>query len=91
MVLLVLAYLYHVEMMFRTGQTVGKRVMKIRVVPLDPAGTLDPRRRWPSAAWCSSCAGSFVPVFSYLDGLWQLWDKPLPAVPPRQGRPNRGG
>ena len=27
-------------MMYRSGQTVGKRAMKIRVVPIDPAATL---------------------------------------------------
>ena len=50
--------------------------MKLRVVPLDPARTLDRRHGRPSGTWSQYVAGSFVPVLSYLDGLWQLWDKP---------------
>ncbi|MGB2572323.1 RDD family protein [Micromonospora citrea] len=68
-------YVFHVEMMFKTGQTLGKRVMKLRVVPVDPAGTLD--RRAAAKRWLAhQVGGSFIPGFSYLDGLWQLWDKP---------------
>src|SRR5204863_8048 len=38
---LVVGYLYEVELMLRSnGQTVGKRVMKIRVVPIDPAQSM---------------------------------------------------
>ncbi|MFJ6196020.1 RDD family protein [Micromonospora sp. NPDC092111] len=70
-----LSYVYQVEMMFRTGQTVGKRVLKLRVVPLDPAGALN--RTMAAKRWAASqVAGTVVPGFSYLDGLWQLWDKP---------------
>lgn len=70
-----ITYIYHVEMMFRSGQTVGKRVMKLRVVPLDPAARLtrgDAVKRF-LIEWGG---GSFIPAFSYVDGLWQLWDKP---------------
>jgi uncharacterized RDD family membrane protein YckC len=74
-VVLVLSYIYYVEMMFRTGQTVGKRIMKIRVVPLDPAATLN-RGFAVKRFLVQSVVGGFVPGFSYLDGLWQLWDKP---------------
>lgn len=72
---LVASYVYFVEMMFRTGQTLGKKVMKIRVVPLDPVARLtrgDAARRW-LVQWAG---GTFIPLFSYLDGLWQLWDRP---------------
>lgn len=68
-------YVYHVEMMFRTGQTVGKRVMKLRIVPLNPAGAMDR----PTAAkrfLVQHVAANFLPFFAYVDGLWQLWDKP---------------
>ncbi|MEJ3743079.1 RDD family protein [Actinomycetes bacterium KLBMP 9797] len=71
----VLTYVYYVEMMFRSGQTVGKKVMKIKIVPLDPAATLTRGhavKRW-LVFWV---AGTVLPFFSYLDGLWQLWDKP---------------
>jgi len=71
LVMMVLAYLFHVEMMFRSGQTLGKRIMKIRVVPIDPARTALTRgtafRRF---------VPTLIPMFNYVDGLWQLWDKP---------------
>ncbi|GAA2702752.1 RDD family protein [Micromonospora olivasterospora] len=68
-------YVFHVEMMFKTGQTVGKRMMKLRVVPLDPALPLG--RKAAAKRWLAhQVGGSFIPGFSYVDGLWQLWDKP---------------
>ena len=72
---LVAGYVYEVEMTRRTGQTVGKRVMKIRVVPLDtvPMSRSIVARRWLA----STVAGVFIPMFSWIDGLWQLWDQPL--------------
>ena len=78
-VVLVLAvaagYVYEVEMTYRTGQTIGKRVMKIRIVSLD--GTPMTRgiaaRRWVA----SNIAAIFIPLYSWIDGLWQLWDQPL--------------
>ncbi|PZF94454.1 RDD family protein [Micromonospora deserti] len=72
---LVLAYVYYVEMMFRTGQTLGKKTMRLRVVPLDPAHTLD-RRAAVRRFLVQNVVGLVLPGFSYLDGLWQLWDKP---------------
>ena len=63
--------------------------MKIRVVPIAPAGR-STRGMLAKRFLVQGVAGAFVPFFSYLDGLWQLWDKPLPAVPPRQVRANRG-
>ncbi|MGK5518430.1 RDD family protein [Micromonospora sp. URMC 107] len=74
-VMLGLYWLYHVEYMKRTGQTFGKRVMKLRVVPLDPAATLDRRMAGKRYA-VQYVAAMFLPGLSYLDGLWQLWDKP---------------
>jgi uncharacterized RDD family membrane protein YckC len=67
-------YLYSVEYQGRSGQTVGKRVMKIRVVPLDPAARLD--RGMLAKRFLVQYVAGFVPLFSYLDGFWQLWDKP---------------
>ncbi|GAA4733543.1 RDD family protein [Phytohabitans rumicis] len=72
---MVVAYLYEVEMMFRSGQTLGKRAMKIKVTPVDPAGALNrgmAARRW----LVDRVAVMFLPGFLYVDGLWQLWDKP---------------
>ncbi|ROT28075.1 RDD family protein [Micromonospora sp. HM5-17] len=73
-VMLVVQYVYSVEMSRRTGQTVGKRVMKIRIAPLDPTGSLTRgvlARRFLAQLGCG-----LVPGMSYVDGLWQLWDKP---------------
>ncbi|WP_240669751.1 RDD family protein [Actinoplanes solisilvae] len=73
--LLLLYYVYAVEIMHRTGQTLGKKAMKIRVVPIDPSRRLT-RGMAAKRYLVEYLAGSFVPFFSYLDGLWQLWDKP---------------
>ena len=68
-------YVYEVEMMYKSGQTVGKRVMKLRVVPLDPALRLT--RGMAAKRWLVQyVGGAILPFFSYLDGLWQLWDQP---------------
>jgi uncharacterized RDD family membrane protein YckC len=77
LVLLVLAanYVYYVEMLYRSGQTVGKRVMKVRVVPIDPAAILT-RTMAAKRYLVEFIGGGFIPFFSFLDGLWQLWDKP---------------
>jgi uncharacterized RDD family membrane protein YckC len=78
LILLLLAgyYVYYVEMMFRSGQTVGKKAMNIRVVPIDPAARLT-RVMAAKRYAVEFVAGVFVPLFFYLDGLWQLWDKPF--------------
>ncbi|MEV4755695.1 RDD family protein [Micromonospora sp. NPDC049559] len=73
--MLVVAYVYYVELMFRSGQTLGKRVMKIKVVPLSPAASLD-RAGAARRYLVQFVAAMFVPGASYVDGLWQLWDKP---------------
>lgn len=72
---LVIYYFYYVEMLFRSGQTVGKKALKIRIVPLDPSATLT--RGMAAKRYLVEFGVSFlVPFFQYLDGLWQLWDKP---------------
>jgi uncharacterized RDD family membrane protein YckC len=68
-------YVYAVEYMHRTGQTLGKRLMKIRVVPIDPDRTLT-RGMAAKRYLVEYVVGVVVPFFHYLDGLWQLWDKP---------------
>jgi uncharacterized RDD family membrane protein YckC len=68
-------YIYFVEMMYRSGQTVGKKAMKIRVVPLEP-GTPLTRGMAAKRYSIEFLVGFAVPFFSYVDGLWQLWDKP---------------
>ncbi len=69
-------YLYFVEYQLRKGQTIGKRVMGSRIIPVDPNATLTRGhlvKRW-AVEWV---AASFVPFLMWIDGLWQLWDKPL--------------
>jgi uncharacterized RDD family membrane protein YckC len=70
-----LGYIYEVEMMFRSGQTFGKRAMKIRVIPVDPTQTLT-RVQAGKRFLVDYVAGGLVPGLRWLDGLWQLWDKP---------------
>jgi len=75
LVLLLVSYVYYVEMLRRDGQTLGKRAMKIKVVPLAPDASLT--RGMAAKRWLAGyVAGSFIPGFIYVDGLWQLWDKP---------------
>jgi uncharacterized RDD family membrane protein YckC len=72
---LAVTYIYAVELMYKSGQTVGKRVMKLRVIPIDPAARLT--RGMAVKRWLVQFgAGALLPFFSYLDGFWQLWDKP---------------
>nr|WP_230414966.1 RDD family protein [Micromonospora tarapacensis] len=68
-------WLYHVEYLKRSGQTVGKKVMNLRVVPLDPTRTLD-RHMAGKRYLVQFVGGSLVPGGNYVDGLWQLWDRP---------------
>ncbi len=74
-VLLAGYYVYFVEMMYRSGQTLGKKLMKVRVIPFEPGATLT--RGMAAKRWLVEFpAGMLVPFFGYLDGFWQLWDKP---------------
>ena len=73
--LLAAYYVYYVEMMYRSGQTVGKKAMKLRVVPIEPGATLT-RGMAAKRYAVEFVGGMLIPFFSYLDGLWQLWDKP---------------
>jgi uncharacterized RDD family membrane protein YckC len=75
LLILVIYYVYDVEMLHRSGQTVGKRAMKIRVVPIDPAAKLT-RGMAAKRYLVEFVGGIVIPFFSYVDGLWQLWDKP---------------
>jgi uncharacterized RDD family membrane protein YckC len=69
------SYVYQVEMMYRTGTTWGKRVMKLRVVSLENIG-MPLTRGIAAKRWAIQMLGGLVPLFSWLDGLWQLWDQP---------------
>jgi uncharacterized RDD family membrane protein YckC len=75
-ILLVAVYYgYEVAMMHRTGQTLGKRALRIRVVREADGGPIDratATRRW--------LVGNVAPMvafgFGHLDVLWLLWDQP---------------
>ncbi|MFI2710287.1 RDD family protein [Micromonospora sp. NPDC018662] len=75
LLLLVFYWLYHVEYARRTGQTLGKKVMKLRIIPARPDATLT-RGMLGKRYLVEFVAASLVPFLNYLDGLWQLWDKP---------------
>jgi uncharacterized RDD family membrane protein YckC len=66
-------YWLEVTYQVRTGQTVGKKVLGIRAVPVDGGALTRPAavRRY-----LAQFLASLVPGLAYLDGLWQLWDKP---------------
>ncbi len=79
------SYLYEVTyMQSRGGQTIGKRMRNIRVVTLDegnPATTRHLQRRWLAHSGVALLAavplvGSFVGIYSWVNQLWLLWDKP---------------
>jgi uncharacterized RDD family membrane protein YckC len=72
---LVISYLYMVTYMSRTGQTVGKRVMKLKIVSAIDGSSITrstARKRWLVA----QPASLIGPYFTYADSLWLLWDKP---------------
>jgi uncharacterized RDD family membrane protein YckC len=69
------SYVYLVEFTWRTGQTIGKRVVKLKIVPADPAA--ERTRGMLAKRWLVEQVAALIPFFSYVDGLWQLWDKPL--------------
>lgn len=69
-------YVYHVEMMYRSGQTVGKRTMKLRIVCLDsgtPMTRATAAKRW----LIGQVVAVIVGIVGLIDGLWQLWDQPF--------------
>jgi uncharacterized RDD family membrane protein YckC len=70
-----LQYGYYVEFALRRGgQTIGKRVMKIGVVPINTAESLT--RGHLGLRWISEIGMGFVPGLGLIDVLFPLWDKP---------------
>ncbi len=71
-----LGYLYYVELALRdNGRTIGKKLLRLRIVAVDPNRTLtrgDIAKRYLAG----HVAPLVIPFFSWVDGLWQLWDKP---------------
>ena len=65
---------YYVYFHGTTGQTLGKKVLNIKVVDMSTGGTIDYGRaflRWllPGAGTWVSCG-----LLPLIDGLWPLWD-----------------
>jgi uncharacterized RDD family membrane protein YckC len=66
-------YLYQVTYQIRKGQTVGKRVMKLKIIDAETGQPMDlptARKRWGIYILLSLAGPG-----AYLDGLWQLWDE----------------
>lgn len=70
----VIQYIYEVEMAKRTGQTIGKKALKIATVPLEPGRQVD--RGIMAKRWLVSGPASIVPGLGLINVLWCLWDKP---------------
>src|SRR5262249_40478228 len=72
-IFLAIGFVYDVLLMYGSGQTLGKRMIKTRVVGLDgsPVTFGGAVRRWFVLD-----GGAIIPLFFYLDSLWLLWDKP---------------
>ncbi|GAA2153995.1 hypothetical protein GCM10009760_52430 [Kitasatospora kazusensis] len=63
----------------QNGQTIGKKAMKIRVVALGNGGRPTDAEYWTRAAVFAGPQALYLvgSLFSLVDVLWQLWDKPL--------------
>lgn len=73
---LLLSYLYHVELVLRSGQTPGKRFLKLHIVRVGQLPGHGISRGDAVKRWGATVGMGLVPGGPYLDGLWQLWDKP---------------
>lgn len=74
-VVVVMYYLYFVIYQLRKGQTVGKRVAKIRIVSAVDGSPMT-KRQAVRRFVVGHLSGFLAPYFNYADGLWMLWDKP---------------
>ncbi|MEV4131196.1 RDD family protein [Dactylosporangium sp. NPDC049742] len=73
-----LSYVYYVELFpSRRGVTLGKRALGLTLIRLDdPSAPIT--RGVAAKRWLMQyVVAMFVPFFSWIDGLWQLWDKPF--------------
>ncbi|MGB9376081.1 MAG: RDD family protein, partial [Mycobacteriales bacterium] len=75
---LVVSFLYEVPQLLRWGQTLGKRIARVRVLRFDGAPQLGLRAvvlRWLVQAAAPQLPWVGIGVW-LLDSLWLLWDKP---------------
>ncbi|MCW2505547.1 MAG: hypothetical protein JWO79_3831, partial [Actinomycetia bacterium] len=80
----IVSFLYEAVLMPRTGQTLGKRALRIRVVGLpdgSPVTTAAARRRWLASEGTVlltllPVVNTIVGVYGFVNVLWLLWDKP---------------
>ena len=72
----VVSFLYLVPQNVRYGRTLGKRVVGIRVRML--AEDRNPGWKAATIRWAVYAVGAFVAsgIFTLIDCLWPLWDKP---------------
>jgi uncharacterized RDD family membrane protein YckC len=67
-------FVYEWVMLARSGATVGKRIMKVRVVRVDRGPISGGRAAGRTAALL---VFGFLPCVGLLNELWLLWDRPL--------------
>jgi uncharacterized RDD family membrane protein YckC len=71
-------FVYEVLTVARNGQTLGKRLFRIRVIRMD-GGRVDlgsSFRRWATMALPNLCIPCGIPL-NVIDVLWCTWDRPL--------------
>jgi len=73
--ILLAQWIYYVEFCKRTGQTLGKKWLKLQIVPIDPLVPAVDRGMLGRRFLIQHVAG-LVLFMPWLDGLWQLWDTP---------------
>ena len=80
LVSLVVSFLYEVPQLARWGQTLGKRICRVRVVRRDGRGGAGIGPAPAAMRWLVSGGVPAVPyvgtVIAILDSLWLLWDRP---------------
>jgi uncharacterized RDD family membrane protein YckC len=80
----IVSFLYEAVLMPRTGQTLGKRALRIRVVGLpdgSPVTAAAARRRWLASEGTVlltliPVVNTIAGVYGWVNALWLLWDKP---------------
>jgi uncharacterized RDD family membrane protein YckC len=77
-IFLVLGVVYKPLMEGATGQTLGKKAMKIKVVRAADGGPIGYNEAF--LRWLVGALIGFVPLGTFLDILWPLWDPRLQTL-----------